>query len=279
MRIHHLNCGSHCPVGGALFDGSSAGVLANICTHCLLVETASYLVLVDTGYGLNDVRRRSARRLPRLWPFILNTRLREQDTAIRQIEEMGFSARDVRHIVLTHLDFDHAGGIADFPEATVHVMMGEREAAENARGFVARQRYRPLMWKNVKAWRLYETGGEAWFGLQSVRDLHGLPPEILMVPLAGHTIGHAGVAITSDAGWILNAGDSFMHGGQLDLAHPHCPIGSNAYQTIMSSDRRARLANIERLRDLKRDHGSDVSIFASHDTAQLEAMRRAAQSS
>jgi glyoxylase-like metal-dependent hydrolase (beta-lactamase superfamily II) len=24
----------------------------------------------------------------------------------------------VRHIVLTHLDFDHAGGLEDFPEAT-----------------------------------------------------------------------------------------------------------------------------------------------------------------
>lgn len=28
--------------------------------------------------------------------------------ALRQIEAPGFSARDVRHIVLTHLDFDHA---------------------------------------------------------------------------------------------------------------------------------------------------------------------------
>jgi hypothetical protein len=27
MRIHHLNCGTDCPVGGALFDGRSKGVL------------------------------------------------------------------------------------------------------------------------------------------------------------------------------------------------------------------------------------------------------------
>jgi glyoxylase-like metal-dependent hydrolase (beta-lactamase superfamily II) len=275
MRIHHLNCGSHCPVGGFLFDGSSSGLLANICTHCLLVETADFLVLVDTGYGLKDVLRTAARRLPLTWPLILNTRLREQDTAIRQIEAMGFSARDVRHIVLTHLDFDHAGGIADFPEATVHVMSGERQAAENARGFVGRQRYRPSMWKDVKDWRMYEAEGEAWFGLRSVRDLHGLPPEILMVPLPGHTLGHAGVAIRSNGRWVLNAGDSFMHDGQLDIEHPHCPVGIEVYQTIMSSDRRARLDNIEKLRELKRDNVSEISIFASHDTVQLEAMRGA----
>lgn len=275
MRIHHLNCGSHCPVGGFLFDGTSKGPLANICTHCLLVETADCLVLVDTGYGLKDVKRTSARRLPRTWPLILNTRLREQDTAIRQVEAIGFSARDVRHIVLTHLDFDHAGGIADFPEATVHVMSGERQAAENARGFVARQRYRPSMWNDVTDWRMYEAEGEAWFGFRSVRDLHGLPPEILMVPLPGHTFGHAGVAIRSDGRWLLNAGDSFMHDGQLDAAHPHCPAGIEVYQAIMSTDRRARLDNIERLRELKRDHGSEVSIFASHDSVQLAAMRGA----
>ena len=225
MRIHHLNCGSHCPVGGFLFDGSSRGPLANICTHCLLVETADFLVLIDTGYGLKDVLRTSARRLPLTWPLILNTRLREQDTAIRQIEAKGFSARDVRHIVLTHLDFDHAGGIADFPEATVHVMLGERQAAENAHGFVARQRYRPSMWEDVKDWRMYEAEGEAWYGLRSVRDLDGLPTEFLMVPLPGHTLGHAGVAIRSNGRWILNAGDSFMHNGQLNIAHPHCRIG------------------------------------------------------
>ncbi|MDH6264839.1 glyoxylase-like metal-dependent hydrolase (beta-lactamase superfamily II) [Rhizobium sp. SG_E_25_P2] len=276
MRIHHLNCGSHCPVGGFMFDGTSNGPLAHICTHCLLVETPDCLVLVDTGYGLKDVRRNTGRRLPFIWPLILNTRLREQDTAIHQIKAMGFSARDVRHIVLTHLDFDHAGGLADFPDATVHVMSGERQAAENARGFIARQRYRPAMWKDVKQWRMYETGGETWFGLQSVRDLDGLPPEILMAPLPGHTVGHAGVAIRSADRWLLNAGDSFMHVGQLDPTRPNCPAGIELYQAIMSTNRNARLDNLERLRELKRDHGSDVSIFASHDGVQLAAMRSAA---
>jgi glyoxylase-like metal-dependent hydrolase (beta-lactamase superfamily II) len=30
-------------------------------------------------------------------------------TAIRQLEQLGFDPRDVEHIVLSHLDFDHAG--------------------------------------------------------------------------------------------------------------------------------------------------------------------------
>jgi glyoxylase-like metal-dependent hydrolase (beta-lactamase superfamily II) len=274
MRIHHLNCGSHCPFGGALFDGSSRGLLADICTHCLLIETGDSLVLVDTGYGLKDVRRTAGRRLPLTWPLLLNTRLRESDTAIRQVEALGYSPRDVRHIVLTHLDFDHAGGIEDFPEARIHVMASELEATRaSRRGFVARQRYRPAMWDEVRDWRSYAGGGEAWFGFEAVRALDGLPADIVMVPLRGHTLGHAGVAIRSGDGWLLDAGDSFMHHGELDAVRPFCPLGLRAYQAIMSSDRGARLANQERLRALQRDHAESVTIFASHDSGQLAALR------
>ncbi|WP_377298644.1 hypothetical protein [Rhizobium sp. SGZ-381] len=64
-----------------------------------------------------------------------------------------------------------------------------------------------------------------------------------------------------------------MHHGQLDGTEPNCPVGLRIYQAIMSMDRNARLSNIERLRDLKRDFGSQIQIFASHDSAQLAAMR------
>ena len=54
---------------------------------------------------------------------------REELTAVRQIAQLGFEPRDVRHIALTHLDFDHAGGLDDFPTATVHLLASERDAA------------------------------------------------------------------------------------------------------------------------------------------------------
>ena len=271
MRVHHLNCGTHCPFGGAIFDGVSRGALARIVTHCLLVETDRGLVLVDAGYGLEDVRRPHP-RLPRAWRALLNIRLREGDTALRQIEALGFSAGDVRHIVLTHLDFDHAGGLEDFPGARVHVLAAERDAAENRRrGFVARQRYRPLQWDDVRDWRTYAGGGEAWFGFDAVRSLEGLPPEILMIPLRGHTIGHAGVAIAAKGGWLLHAGDAYLHRDQMN-ARPSCPPGLAVYQRIMDTDRPTRRRNQERLRDLKRN-GADVTVFCSHDAIELAQMQ------
>jgi hypothetical protein len=58
--------------------------------------------------------------------MILNVRRRERDMAHRQVEALGFSARDVRQIVLTHLDFDHACSIcaANQPPVTNAVAIG-----------------------------------------------------------------------------------------------------------------------------------------------------------
>lgn len=53
----------------------------------------------------------------------------------------GFRREDVRHIVLTHLHFDHADGLDDFALATVHMLRRERDSAQAQRTWLDRQRY------------------------------------------------------------------------------------------------------------------------------------------
>jgi len=53
-----------CPLGGALFDGFSRGLLSHLVCHCLLIETNQGLVLVDTGFGLRDVQSPYSRLSP-----------------------------------------------------------------------------------------------------------------------------------------------------------------------------------------------------------------------
>jgi glyoxylase-like metal-dependent hydrolase (beta-lactamase superfamily II) len=273
VKVHYLSCGTDCPFGGALFDGFSKGPFGLIPCAAQLIETDRGLVLVDTGYGSEDVRHPHP-RLSRLFRALLNIRFREEDTAVHQVKALGFSPDDVRHIVLTHLDFDHAGGLEDFPRARVHVMEREREVAERMRrGFIARRRYRPAQWDDVRDWRTYAGAGEPWFGFDSVRALDGLPPEILLVPMPGHTWGHAGVAMRTSQGWVLNAGDAYFYRRELDADRRRCTPGLRLYQTLMEVDRELRFANQERLRELKRRHGQEITIFCSHDEKELQAMQ------
>ncbi|WP_254217149.1 MBL fold metallo-hydrolase, partial [Burkholderia multivorans] len=101
MVIHHLNCISTCPLCGRLMNGSRHGIFerGSLACHCVLIETRDSLVLVDTGFGLRDVADPRS-RLSRFFLGLVSPAFREEMTAIRQIERLGYDPRDVRHIVL-----------------------------------------------------------------------------------------------------------------------------------------------------------------------------------
>lgn len=269
MRVHHLNCISSCPIGGMLMDGRSRGLYARLVCHCLLVELGDRLVLVDTGYGLRDIAEPRA-RLSKIVLAILRPELREEMTAIRQIQALGLDPHDVRDIVLTHLDWDHAGGLDDFPWATVHLMEAEREAAFAQETAIDRIRYRPQQWSTKASWVTYEPmAGDHWYGFECIRTMKGLGDEIAMVPLVGHTFGHAGVAVRRDRDWLLLAGDAYFYRRELE-PRPRCTPGLRLYQTILEKDRRARLGNQRRLRALRAEHRGEVTIVSGHDPVEFE---------
>jgi len=274
MRIHHLNCGTCCPLGGRLFDGESDGLFARVVCHCLLIESDSGLILLDTGFGTRDV----ARPHERLSDFFLklnNIQLREEETAIAQVRRLGFKPEDVRHIVVSHLDFDHAGGIEDFPHATVHLLDEEADAASRRRGgLMGTRRYRPQQWDEVTNWRRYRSGeGEGWFGFEAVRDLDGLPPEILLVPLLGHSWGHSGVAIREDqGGWLFYASDAYFYRGEIGDGTYRCPPMLRGYQAMMEVDRAARLSNQAKLRKLSVEREGEIRIFCAHDAVEFDIL-------
>lgn len=274
MRVHHLNLGTMRPLGGRLIDGQG-GYLhrAELVCHALLIETGSGLVLVDTGFGHQAVTR------PGDWlgtPFIALTgaKPRGEETALAQVKALGFRQEDVRDIVLTHLDLDHAGGLADFPDATVHIYQREYEALTSPANTMERTRYRRIQFQHGPRWQTYGEAGESWFGFDAVRDLKGLPPEILIVPLAGHTAGHAGVAVDTGDGWLLHAGDAYFFHGQMAPFGPHCSHGLAAFQVITQTLPAKRKENLRRLQALATEHQDDIRVFSAHSSDELRRLLR-----
>jgi glyoxylase-like metal-dependent hydrolase (beta-lactamase superfamily II) len=173
-------------------------------SHCLLIEPDNGgLVLVDSGFGSADIATPEQTLGP---DFLAWARpvLDPEETAIHQIRRLGFAIGDVRHVLLTHLHRDHAGGIPDFPDAAVHVSQSELEAAVTIGQYPNRRH-----WAHRPRWVTYpETGGERWCGFDHVRQPDGLPPDVLLVPLRGHTRGHTAVAVNAGDRWLLHAGDT-----------------------------------------------------------------------
>jgi glyoxylase-like metal-dependent hydrolase (beta-lactamase superfamily II) len=254
MKVHHLNCATMRP----------PLVAGGIVAHCLLIETDQGLTLVDTGFGTHEVSDPKATIDP-LSRKLLKPALDITETAISQIERRGYTADDVRHILLTHLDLDHAGGLRDFPKATVHVLDTELEAATNPKGTKERARY-PKAQREGVTFETHRAEGEDWFGFEAVSAIPGLPEDVLMVPLIGHTRGHTGIAVKGDNGWLLHAGDAYFYRGEVETPPSNIfALKLTAKQT--ETIREQRLSNVERLRELKAQ--GEVEVFCAHDPVEL----------
>jgi glyoxylase-like metal-dependent hydrolase (beta-lactamase superfamily II) len=102
-----------------------------------------------------------------------------------------------------------------------------------------------------------------------VRILPGTGAEMLLVPLAGHSRGHSAVALKTGDGWLLHCGDAYFHHGEI-ATPPHCPPGLRLFQNLNNADRRQRIANQERLRELAGRHGDEITFLCSHDPQELQ---------
>ncbi len=268
MRVHHVNCGTFVPKGARWLGipGGSWGP-PRLANHCLVVEHGDRLLLVDAGIGVQDVRD----PLRRLGPvFLATTRpvLDVEEAAIRRLHALGFSPSDVTDILITHLDPDHAGGLADFPHARVHLSSDEHQAAVAAPSRAERRRYCPQQWAHGPKWVTHGHAGEPWLGFEGVRPLHGLGSDILRVPLPGHTRGHCGYALRVDAGWLLHAGDAILDRRELGFWR-HPPVALRAYHRAMAVDVRQRKRSHDRLRRSHLDHGHELEIVCTHDAAAM----------
>lgn len=272
MKVHHLNCGSMCPLGRRLINGEGGWLApSHMCCHCLLIEGRHGLILVDTGFGTADVG--NPRRLG--WGFnaLVRPKLIMTETALFQIRELGLDPRDVRHIVPTHLDLDHVGALSDFPLAEVHVYARELQAAKARYSMGEKLRYLPTQWAHQQKWSTRDTTGARWMGFEAARALPGTEEEVFLIPLTGHTQGHCGVAVRTDEGWLLHCGDAYFFRGEMDLDQPHCPSGLKLFERLVQMDGASSLANQLRLRELKQQHCDDVTLFCAHDPIELAQLQ------
>jgi glyoxylase-like metal-dependent hydrolase (beta-lactamase superfamily II) len=266
--VHHLDCGTMCPYLGPLTGGARWLEPGLMVCHVILVETErDGLVLIDTGFGSRDCV--DPRRLSRPFRALVRPRLDLAQTAVAQVAALGYQPRDVRHVVVTHLDIDHAGGLHDFPEATVHLHREEHAAAMRRAGPVDRERYVPHQWAHGARWATYAAEGDTWMGIPAVRALDGLHDDVALVPMTGHSRGHSAVAVRAPGSdrWILHAGDAMFDRRELEPGGRAAP-GLRAFAAAVQQNRRHRLASVEILRDLHRR--SDVTVVCSHDPVMLE---------
>lgn len=146
--------------------------------NCLLVETPSGRVLVETGIGERvDDKTRAMRSYEGPW-------------IVAALETAGFLPESVNAVALSHLHFDHAGGLlrADgdkaFPHATIIAQKAEWEIALGENPRLVASYVQPEL-KLVESW-----GTQGWADGEKE-----ILPGVSVVPTGGHSTGHQAVIV------------------------------------------------------------------------------------
>ncbi|HSK51973.1 MAG TPA: MBL fold metallo-hydrolase, partial [Clostridia bacterium] len=146
--------------------------------NCLLVETPAGRVLVETGIGERvDEKTRAMRAY-------------EGPAVVPALEGAGFEPGSVDVVAMSHLHFDHAGGLlrADgsraFPRARIVAQRAEWEIALGDNPRLVASYVQPEL-RLVSDW-----GAEGW--ADGERELL---PGVTAVPTGGHSAGHQAIVV------------------------------------------------------------------------------------
>jgi len=209
IRIHLLNDGFFAMDGGAMFgvvpktlwskhvaaDGENRIPMS---LHCPLAVDGEDVILIDAGLGERlSPRERGIYKVDR------------RGGLVARLREIGLEPEDVSHVVLTHLHFDHLGGVVvrdpsghlrpAFPRAHHFVQRVELETAEH-----------PADGRSAAAY------GHARECLEPIREqgllevLDGpttLTQRLRVVVTGGHTTSHQCPIFTDQKGTFLHLGD------------------------------------------------------------------------
>lgn len=258
MKIFHLNCGTL----RAARQGKNPLV-----THCLLLAFETHLVLIDSGFGTKDADKTSS-RIPLGFRLFVRPALALAETAFVQIKGLGFDPAMVKHIFLTHLDLDHTGGLADFPQATVHVISAELDQALAPQTLSEKRRYQPQHFAHGVNWQRHTFSRKTWAGIPCTETIADLGTKIFFVSLPGHTRNHAGVVVAkSDDHYLMHAGDAYFCRGEFNEP-PRCPWGLQFFQRVLALNQKAWKESRLHLARLKKN--SNITFFCSHDPGELK---------
>jgi glyoxylase-like metal-dependent hydrolase (beta-lactamase superfamily II) len=188
--------------------------------------TAGNLV-VDTSLH-PSVATKPAENFGRLAAWYAPARIEPGQDLAAQLRSRGVDPKRVPLVVMTHLHFDHASGISEFPNSTILVTAAEWEAATTGSRPSLRG-YRPQHYDYAFDYRTIdyaERGVESYSTFGHTFDLFG-DGSVRLASTPGHTLGHQSVICRLRDRDLVIAGDAVYTIRQLEggpgQPRPHAP--------------------------------------------------------
>ena len=217
-------------------------------------------VLIDTAFGRNHARH--IEEFPaNLYQRVMKPEFDpEKDTAVAQLAALGIDSGEVDVVLVTHMHWDHVGGLGDFPQARFIVPRAEWEAAHRSELTLAARGYTDSMYEDLTPEAfLIEWPNRPYGTFERSVDLYG-DGSIILLDAAGHTPGHMAILVTLPTGerFLFTGDATWLRRGFRERKH------KGRKTRLLDNSRRGVMPTIERIARLE-ELAPDVKIVPAHD--------------
>lgn len=204
MTLTWLNGGVTCLDGGAMFGVVPKPLWSRkypvneknqieLPTEPILIQYQDKNMLLDTGVGFNKLNEKQLR----------NYGVTQESALKSSLDELGLTAADIDYVLMSHLHFDHAGGLTEWQDDVLV------PAFPNAKVYVSQIEWDEMREPNIRSRNTYWKDNWEPIVDQVVtyEDQIEIMPGIEMIHTGGHSEGHAILKFTQNGETILHMGD------------------------------------------------------------------------
>jgi len=246
LKVYAFTCGWLTVPTALLLEGETGSIKVPVPVY--LIEHPKGYALFDSGLHV-DTQTDADRRLGRLARYHTVHFFAGEEIASR-LRAIDVAPDRIDYIINSHLHFDHCGGNAQLPNATLLLQRLEWEAAHDAE-LIERVYYDPHDYDHGH--RVRAVNGE--------HDVFG-DRSVVCIPTPGHTPGHQSLRVRIGKEDVVLTGDACYLRRTLEALH----LPTAAF------DREQMLASLRRLRAL-RDGGT--VIITGHDPDMWQTIPQA----
>lgn len=230
-----------------LLTGTDMGKIIKAPVYSVLIMHDDGPILIDVGLNPHGLTNPEEAWGPRA--KLIKPQLTKADDIRNRLKQLDLDISDIKMVILTHLHWDHTGGLRFFKNCPIIVQKAEIRFAFNPDSFVASQYMRNHFDFNLS--------------FQEIEGDKLIAPGVSVIRTPGHTPGHQSILVRLNSGrsYIL-PGDAICLEENLALKIPSSNVWS-AEQAINSIHKLEHLAHI-----------LDAEIFPSHDIVQWEQLKK-----
>lgn len=185
-----LQTGEAKTIEAFVIEGGSVFKMITVSHSSFYIQHPKGNFLFDTGLG-NNIQEQFS-----LFPFYLKLLMEYKliETAKSQLERNGVNPDSISDVFFSHLHWDHASGLKDFPNANIHSVKEELNHAKIELGYIPSQ----YEGDGVK-WRHIQFEEKPYASYQKSLDWFG-DGTAVFVPMKGHSEGSVGLFLHTENG-------------------------------------------------------------------------------